>query len=260
MPKNPIRNRFEGFEGSSSTPEKKKLASREKAREKIKKADPAIKKTNHVGGFKNITREQIEARSESKRKPNLKPSEIAEMEALWESGEVTLKELSVRFDRSQENISRHMTMNGVEKGAKAEEYSRLIKEKIALELTGDPGEQAKKIRQAKDYALGQIDLVKKLAANEIISAKKSNLNISTTLPALRALDQYLKVISGCRSEEYTLLGVKEFEERVEQEDIPELIVTELTGEEIESMRREQREFDRVMDDVDADINEIVDES
>jgi len=253
QPNSTTKNAFKGFKGSADRSEQKKVEAREKAHQRIKRR-------GNPDGFKAVTEEQIKARAESKKKPNLKPSQIAEMEAMWESGEVTLKELAERFNRSQDNISRHMTLNGVVKGAKAEEYSRMIKEKIAQELMGDVGEHAKRIRQAKDYALGQIDLIKKLAANEIIGAKKKNLNLSSTLPALRALDQYMKVVSGCRNEEYILLGIKEFEEKVEQEDIPELIVTELTGEEIERMRQEQREFDQMVDEADTDVNEIVDES
>lgn len=187
----------------------------------------------------NMTPEQIETTNAKQRKPNLKPSQIAEMEALWESGEVTLKELAERFSRDQAIVSRHMTLNNIIKGSKAEEYSRLIREKIALELSGEPGENAKRIKAAKEEHLKYLNLINKLTWNEFAVVNQKKLPLQSIFPNLKALKEAMTIFALTRQEAWSLLGVLEFEQKHVEDDIPELLVSELTGEDIEKMRIDQ---------------------
>lgn len=185
------------------------------------------------------TPEQIEAANKKKQKPALKPSQIAEMEALWESGEVTIKELAQRFNRDPSMVSRHMTLNNIIQGSRAEEYSRLIRDKIASELAGDAGENAKRIKTMKEQHLGYKNMIENMVLKEFQTMRAKNLPAQAILPNLRAIKEAYSIFNMTRSEGWALLGVVEFEQRVERDDIPELLISELTSEDIERMRIEQ---------------------
>ena len=188
---------------------------------------------------KSMTPEQLARESENKKKPTLKPSQRKEMEALWESGEVTLKELAQRFNRDEAAISRYMKENGVVKGSKAEEYAQLIKEKIAEELLGDAGENAKRIKKMKEDYINYNEALNRLASNEIASARNKGLPLQSILPNIRTLNELAKLFATTRTENWALMNVIEFEQRIEKDDVPELRISELTSQEIEQMHLEQ---------------------
>jgi hypothetical protein len=214
------------------------------------RADPSLKSQKKSSAAANsplnikekvekLDEDQLERANNRRKKPNLKPSQWAEAEALWESGEVTLKDLAERFGRDTTVISRHMTLNNVQHGARAEEYSRLIREKIAAELAGDPGENAKRIKAMKEDALKFMDATEKLAWNELVEVKRKGLPMQTIFPNLRAIRELVTIFTSTRTEKWQLMNVIEFESRVEKEDIPELLISELTSDDIERMRIDQ---------------------
>lgn len=206
-----------------------------------------------VANRAKLSPEQVAAAVKKQTKPNLKPSQIAEMEALWESGEVTLKELAERFNRDQAMISRHMTLNNVTKGSRAEEYARIIRDKIANELAGEPGENAKRIKKMKENYLAYNEMINRLAQNEVAVMREKKLPAQAILPNLRALKELASIFTATRSENWALLGVIDFEQRVERDDIPELLISELTGEDIERMRIEQLQMANLTGE-DAPVN------
>lgn len=233
-----------------------------------KRSENAKKSTSRiVANRAKLTPEQVAAANEKQKKPNLKPSQIAEMEALWESGEVTLKDLSEKFGRDQAMISRHMTLNNIIKGSKAEEYSRLIREKIAIELAGEPGENAKRIKTAKEEHLKYLNLINKLTWNEFAVVNAKKLPLQSIFPNLKALKEAMTIFSMTRQEAWALLGVLEFEQKHVEDDIPELLISELTGEDIERMRMDQLQTANLTGEtvptIDIDVmdieNDIIDE-
>lgn len=217
---------------------------------KLKADKPVVEKKvkkkpangNIVKSRERLTPEQIEAGNDKQKKPNLKPSQIAEMEALWESGEVTLGYLSERFDRDQATISRHMSLKGIARGSKAEEYSRLVREKIAEELAEKPAENARRIKKMKDDHLNYNEVLNRLGFNELALAREHKRPMQSILPNVRALKELASLFALTRSESWALLGVIEFEQNNEKDDVPELLISELTSKDIEQMRIDQQQL------------------
>jgi len=240
--------------------------------EKSKKASDAAKR-NKIGGKVTLTKDQLKRKAANKRKTQFKPSERAQIKALWESGEFTLSELAAKFNRNGDSLSRYFSERGIVKGAKAEEYAKEIERKIFEDLMGDTGKIAKKVKTLKEDYLTRFDIAKKLTHNEIANVQKNKLSMAAALPNLRAIKEYIGILSACRAEEYDLLGVLELESRVEHSDLPELIISELTGKDIERMRLEQLKLTSLDEveisvedddqaaeqDIEDDDNEIIDE-
>lgn len=241
----PIKKRAPGMRSEEETPLIKSDRART-AKNKVVGAKSKIKSENAQNSPKNISvkraamsDEQKKAALEKQKKPNLKPSQWAEAEALWESGEVTLRELAKRLDRDPSMISRHMTLNNVIQGSKAEEYSRMIREKIAAELSGDAGENAKKIKEMKEEYLKYTAAVNTLAWNEMVTAKQKGLPMQAVFPNLKSIKELMSIFALTKTTNWELMNIIEFEQKFEKEDIPELLISELTSEDIEQMRRDQ---------------------
>lgn len=208
----------------------------------------------------NRTSDQKAAAAAKQKKPNLKPSQEAEMEAFWESGEFTLNELAERYGRDPTSISRHMSLKGIIKGSRAEEYSRIVREKVAEELSGPPSETARQIKQMKEDNLKYTSAIAKLTWAEMAKAQQQGLPFLSIRPNLMALKEAASIFSMLRVENWALLGVVEFEQRNDVGEIPELLISELTNEDVEKMRMDQQRLNRMtkgLSEVDVDA---IDES
>jgi len=216
------------------------------ARSKAGKSSSSNIKQNR----KNLTPEDLARESSRKKKPQLKNSQWAEMAAWWESGEVTLKELSAKFGVHESTISRYMDLNGHIKGSKAEEFAEEIRQRIADELAGDVIETVKRVKQIKEDYLRRMDMVSRLVEKEISNAINSKLPMQTALHNVRAIGEMTKVFATARSETYLLLGVRELEEKAMADDIPELLISELTSNDIERIHMEQAKADGMIGAID----------
>lgn len=186
-----------------------------------------------------MTSEEIAQRQKNQYKRPLRPAQLAEMEALWESGEVSLRELAERFDLTQTSVSRYMSLNEVTKGERAEEHKRMVRERIAEELAGDAGERAKLIKKKKDEYLTLLDIPSKLANNEVQTCRSKGLPLQSIYGNLKSIKELLNIYAGSRNEIWKILDVDEFESKHVEDDIPELLISQLTATDIEKMRQEQ---------------------
>jgi len=259
-----IRGENKPAERESPTP---RIRDNKKRSEVISKAA----KDKKLGGKVELTEDQKRRKAANKSKRQWKPSEEAEAIALWESGEFTLSELASKFNRNADSLSRFFTTRGLTKGSKAEEYAKAVHERVMSQVMGDVGETATKVKNLKDDYLTRFEIAKKLTHNEIATVQKRGLSLQSALPNLRAIKQYIDILSHCRTEEYDLLGVAEFESRIEHDDLPELVISELTVEDIEKMRVEQLklssmdeididQMDEFGDDKEKECNEVISES
>lgn len=227
----------------------------EKPAKKQKNIADAARKRGFNGG-KPLTEEQKERAAIRRSYSKIRTSERAQMIAMWESGEFTLKEIATKFQRSIDYISRYFTVNGHIKGSKAEEYAREIRQMIQQEMMGDLAETARKIKALKEDYLTRIAIIKKMAQNEIASAHSKNLPLQVALPNLRAIQAHLNIVIACRAEEYSILGVSDFEAKIEQDDVPELLVSELTNQDIQELRAAQEREGGMSDVEEIKLGEI----
>src|SRR5215213_7419818 len=82
----------------------------------------------------------------------LSPSRWAEIEALWQVGDLTLAELADAHGVSPRSIQDHMAKRGIIKGTKGAAFAEAVREEIvALEL-GDKDLTARRAREVRETA------------------------------------------------------------------------------------------------------------
>lgn len=185
-----------------------------------------------------------------RKKPRLKVKEWAEIEALWATGNATLEELETKFDVNRTTISLRMKAKGITKGCKAEEHRRQVADEVARASTNDASVVAGRIRDTKEEHYKMSQGLAKLAWNEILEAKKGKVPLSTVTPNLKAIEVAMNVMQKARMERWAVLGLDK-PDSVDVSDLPELMVNELTADQIQVLRdRDFREADEI------DIQEV----
>lgn len=166
----------------------------------------------------------------------LTPKQWAEAEALWESGEVTLDDLAKKFGKSRATLQRHFRENGIHRGANAEANKAIVKQAVQDAVIDDAAILASRIRETRDEHYKMTTALAKLTWSEIMTAKKDSKAMSTIKDNLKALETAMKIIQIARVERYAVLGLNA-EEDNDDDTLPELIISELTAEQIEEMRK-----------------------
>jgi transposase-like protein len=168
----------------------------------------------------------------------LTPAQKAEAVALWRTGEVTLEDLASRFGKRRETFSRLFTEMGIKKGEAALEHQEKVAAEVEAKILTDANEMALKIARVKDEHFRMADALGKLVWQEIVIAKREKLPIHTLRGTMHTLQMASSTLANVRSELYKILQVEKFDEAEEDNDLPELQVTELSQEDIVELQKE----------------------
>lgn len=183
----------------------------------------------------------------------LTPAQLAEAKALWESGEVTLDDLAARFSVRRETMSRRLKQMGAKKGAKAQENAERVEKEVQEQLVDSAGVLASRIRETKESHYKWSEYLAKAAMGELAKAQKEGRQIATTLPNLKAIEKALQVVEKARSERYAILGLDKDDD--DEGDLPDLVIKEMTAEDIEELRVVQAQSPYGEDDPDLEVIE-----
>lgn len=167
------------------------------------------------------------------------PAQWAEAEALWESGQVTLADLSKKFEKAEETFSRYFKSKGIKKGAKAAEHAEKVKKEVAEGITDDAAVLASRIRETKEEHYQMARAIGKLTWREVLKAQTSG-NIASSTPEFKALKEAMTVLKTVREERWAVLGLDN-PDTENDANLPELVIQELTAEQIEAMQRGQED-------------------
>lgn len=185
------------------------------------------------------------AKPKSKR---LTPKQWAEAEALWESGEVTLTDLVAKFGIHKTSFQKRFAERGIKKGAKKEEHARRVAEEVTKAAIDEATVLAARIRETKEEHYKMAAGLAKLTWAEILAAKQNGSPMAVALNNLKALDAAMAVLKKAREERYAVLGLDR-EDFVDEDGLPELVISELTADQIEALRaKDHTEFDDLPDD------------
>ncbi len=155
---------------------------------------------------------------------------------------MTRPELAKKFGISERTVTRHMTAKGIEKGSKAAEHRAEVEQEIKEALIDDAKILATRIRETKEAHYKLSDNFMKLAWEEILKAKKDNIPYSTAMNNLKALNESFSIIKKVREEKWAVLGLDK--DDISGDDVPTLVIEELTAEEIEALQeREENELE-----------------
>ncbi len=179
----------------------------------------------------------------------LSPKKWAEAEALWESGEVALGDLVTRFGVDRSTLQKRFSQRGIKKGAKSAEHAKRVSEEVTKAAIDDATVLAARIRETKEEHYKMAAGLAKLTWAEILAVKSSGSPMAVAMNNLKALDNAMNVLKKAREERYAVLGLDR-DDHVDEEGLPELVISELTADQIEALRAKQ-EDDYGFDDDEA---------
>lgn len=181
----------------------------------------------------------------TEKKPLPKPKQWAEMEALWALGEITRDEIAKKLDVTPTAVTMHMKKVGVVRGSKAEEHRKRISEEVTEAAVSDATIHAQRIKETKDTHYQMASNLAKLAYNEILTARSSGSPLSVATSNLKALDAAVTVIAKARIERWAVLGLDR-PDAVDTNELPDLVIEELTASQIEELRnRDFNSFEEI---------------
>lgn len=211
----------------------------------------------------------VAKKTQAGRQSQMKPKEWAEAEALWESGNITLSELSKRFGRAEETFSRHFASHGIKKGSKQAQSAEMVKEEVSKNIIDEAKVLSTRIRESKEEHYKMTTVITKLVMNEVLSAQKSGMPLEAKSNNIKALKDAMSVVKMAREERWAILGLDD-PNTLNEDELPELMISEMTAQQIEEMHRRQEqasqefidEMEGVLDsssDEDGQQNDVVSE-
>lgn len=200
---------------------------------------------------------KTEVKPEKKRR--LTPKQWAEAEALYESGEVTQVDLARRFKISEQAMHMHMKRNGIVRGKTAEEHKKRVAEEVTKAAIDDATIIAARIRETKEEHYKMSSAIAKMSFAEILKAKQDGAPLSVAMNNLKSLDLAMTVLAKARIERWSVLGLDKAD-YVDEDGLPELLISELTAEQIEALRaRDHTELDDIPG-MEAGDNMVIEEN
>lgn len=187
------------------------------------------------------------AEAPKKRNKRLSERDWAQATALWESGEVTLPELAKKYDRHEQSFVQYFRRRGIKKGSKREKIMAKVEKKVEEQTLNDAAIIAARIKETKEEHYKMASGLAKLTWAEILKAKQDGVPVGTAINNLKALESAMNVLKKAREERYSVLGLDRADS-VDDNDVPELLISELTADQIEVLRaRSFREIDELAD-------------
>lgn len=171
----------------------------------------------------------------AKPKSHMTPKQWREAEAMWESGDFTYDDLVKKFGKSVSTFERHFKKHGIVKGSKAAATKKKVEEKLAAAAVDEATILAARIKETKEEHYKMASAIGKLTWNEILKTKQDGVPIATALNNIKTLDAALSVISKARTEKWAVLGLDK-PDAVDPDELPELLIGELTEEQIRELR------------------------
>jgi hypothetical protein len=178
-------------------------------------------------------------------KKRMAPRHRREAIELWERGEVTIDDLSKRYNKHPDTFRRLFRENGVEKGSKAKKFEEKVAEKVEKQLSDDAIETANRIKETRDGSYRMLKAIQALVSHEIRKAQEENRSLATTEKTMKALKLSAETVEITRRGRFDILGLNK--DDYDDEEVPDLEVRELTDEEI---RRRMAAAEAEMEDED----------
>lgn len=172
--------------------------------------------------------------------------EKAEVVALWEAGEVTLADLATRFGRDSATISKVLSDAKAVKGRVAASVIEKARAKVEEDSVSDAAILAQRIKETKDEHYKASRRIAMMVTLEVMNASKPGADLANRQGTLKALETAAKALKTVREERFAVLGILNGEE-VNVEDLPDLVVQELSADDVAMLRSMGGEGD--IDDV-----------
>lgn len=169
-------------------------------------------------------------------KPSISPALGSEIDKAWAEGRfATMEELASHYEVPVAKLRERFKRNGIRKGQAIEEYNKRLQEELAQRAAEDAKVLADRIRETKEEHYKMATGISKLVWAEVLTAKQKSAPFATIKENLKSLAIAMKTLSDARVERFAVLGLDK-EDKDDDDTLPELLVSELTQEQIEEIR------------------------
>ncbi|SER26257.1 hypothetical protein SAMN05216548_11417 [Faunimonas pinastri] len=181
--------------------------------------------------------------TEEKKAKRLTPAQWAEATELWELGQITMSDLVARFGITHTAISsyfkRHKITRGSRKAEVAEAVGSRVKAEAVEAVTNFAMLKRARIEETKQQAYQATTVVHTMVMKALVEAHKGSKPLAAAeMKHLRAASA---ILAQVRQERYKIL---EIENEIDDNSLPDLIVRDLSDEEITDLQnRDEDDFD-----------------
>ena len=180
----------------------------------------------------------------TKTSARLTPAQWREIDLLWESGEVTLKDLKERYGKSTDTFTTHFRKYKVKKGSRIEELRKVAEQIQREQARTDASIISQRIRDTKEQHYKMADGISRLVFNEVLNVRKKGGQFREIQSDLKSLFLAMDTLKKCREERWAILGLDK--DAVDEEALPELVMSTMTPEQAQAMRQAQEEDEEEM--------------
>lgn len=154
---------------------------------------------------------------------------------MWASGEFHQSAIAKYLKVPEATVSKHFDRKGLKKGTRTAELLAAAEEEMKKTAVEEAALIALRIRETKEDHYKMASNLAKLTWAEILKAKSDGAPLSSVQANLKALETAMTVLKKAREERYAVLGLDK-DVDVDEDDIPDLVVSELTEEQIAVIR------------------------
>lgn len=183
------------------------------------------------------------------KKRNVTPAKWAQIEEAWIQGKfATLSDLSEHFKVPVNSLKIRFSDRKLRRGQAIEEYHKKIEEELAKKAAEQAKVLSARVEETREQHYQMATGITKLTYAEILKAKQDGLPLSAIKGNLSSLESAMKILKMAREERFAVLGLNEKETDDDDEGLPELVISELTPEDIETLRSRNVESEEEGDD------------
>lgn len=213
-------------------------------------SQPGGLRARHFFLLITMTEEKKKKPGSAGRKHGVRPLTVAEKAsaiALWRSGSVTLEGLSKKFGKRPEAFSRLFKKLTIEKGSSITDAAKALEAAAEVRAVSDLEETLKKIHATKDEHYRMSTGLAKLAWSELVRARQAGTDIAGLKDLMMTLKLAGDVIGNARKELFVVLDVEKHSQSLDEDDLPELTVRELSQVEVQELSSAIAEDDLLTD-------------
>lgn len=193
--------------------------------------------------------------SEKRRYVKLTEAEWAEAEAAWASGAVSLPELSHQFGTTERGLQARFARRGIEKGEAAKVLAAQVVARVAEEQASQVGTLAERAMTIREVTYANAAKVERAIMDRLDAAAADPAQTFAAAAAIKMLTNAASALERLHSLKRSALGISD--DDVNDDEIPVLLIRDMTDREIEDMRNKQDEEDALSGafiDIDPDMS------
>lgn len=212
--------------------------------------------------------EEESKKSEGRRK--FTASMKARATVMWKSGDYTADQIATEVGIARRTVLEYFKEKGIVKGSAKEETEEAVRKKMIEESAEKAALHLKRVEETKENHYTWATLIGRLTMAQIVKAQKESIPFAAINADLKSLEKASQTLRSVMEQRYKALGLDNAD--ADPGDLPELLITELTADQIEEIKnsqedpedddlseeeRELAETYSVLDDDDVDLDDGV---